>query len=139
MYSPSHPIPTQRQSVRVGSEESVCRAPCPAASWKAVDFEVFGQVIAAGKLLFADDALVWFHSRVGAPVSGELVRPREPVRSKTENVIHESYEARSLEQNALLYFGFYVFLFHNHSQSMLSPNFTKEFDCAILKYSCFYS
>ena len=72
------PFPAQRQSVKVGSEESVCRASCPAASWKAVDFEVFRQVIAAGELLLADDALVRLHSGVGAPVSGQLVGPGEP-------------------------------------------------------------
>lgn len=76
---PATPLSAQRQSVRVGSEESVCRAPCPAASWKAVDFEVFRQVIAAGKFLLADDALVRFHSGVGAPVSGQLVGAGEPV------------------------------------------------------------
>lgn len=72
-----HPPPPSLASVsvRVGSEESVCRAACPAASWKAVDFEVFRQVIAAGKLLLADDALVWLHSGVGAAVSGQLVGP----------------------------------------------------------------
>lgn len=42
----------------------VGRATCPAASWKAVHFEVFGQVIAASKLLLTHDALVWFHSGV---------------------------------------------------------------------------
>lgn len=85
---PPTPTPTlaQRQSVRAGSEESVCRAPCPAASWKAVDFEVFRQVIAAGKLLLAHDALVWFHSGVGAAVSGELVGPGEPAGKKSQDV-----------------------------------------------------
>lgn len=59
------------------SRQSVCGAACPAASRKAVDFEVFGQVIAAGKLLLADDALVWLHSGVGATVAGQLVRAGE--------------------------------------------------------------
>lgn len=77
---PPNPLLFCKASVRQsgGSKESVCRASCPAASWKAVDFEVFGQVITAGKLLLADDALVWFHSGVGATVSGQLVRSREP-------------------------------------------------------------
>lgn len=52
-----------------------------------MDFEVFGQVIAAGKLLFADDALVWFHSRVGAPVSGQLVGPGKPERRRGRSVL----------------------------------------------------
>lgn len=39
---------------------------------------MFRQVIAAGKLLFADDALVWLHSGVGAAVAGQLIRPGEP-------------------------------------------------------------
>lgn len=67
-----HSLPPQLcQPARAGSEGSICRASCPAASWKAVDFEVFRQVIAAGELLLADDALVRFHSRVGAAVSGD--------------------------------------------------------------------
>ena len=61
---------------------SVCRASCPTASWKAVDFEVFRQVIAAGKLLLAHDALVRLHPRMGAAVSGQLVGPGEPVGRK---------------------------------------------------------
>lgn len=55
------------------SAGSVCGAHSPAASWKAVDFDVFGQVIAAGKLLLADGTLIRLHSRVRAPVSGEFV------------------------------------------------------------------
>lgn len=43
---------------------SVCSARCPAASWKAMDFDVFGQVIAAGKFLLADGALVGLNSRM---------------------------------------------------------------------------
>lgn len=46
---------------------------------------MFRQVIAAGELLLADDALVRFHSRVGAAVSGELVGPRKPARNKTRS------------------------------------------------------
>ncbi|MED6279872.1 hypothetical protein CHARACLAT_005160 [Characodon lateralis] len=60
------------------SERSVYRASCPAASWKSMNFEVFRQVITAGKLLLADNALVWLYPRVGAAVSGKLVRPGEP-------------------------------------------------------------
>lgn len=43
-----------------------------------MDFEVFRQVIAAGKLLLTDDALVRFYSRVGAPMSGQLIGPGKP-------------------------------------------------------------
>lgn len=43
---------------------SVCSACCPAASWKAMDFDVFGQVIAPGKFLFTDEALVGLNSRM---------------------------------------------------------------------------
>lgn len=39
---------------------------------------MFGQVIAAGELLLADDALVWLDPRVGTAVAGELVRAGEP-------------------------------------------------------------
>ncbi len=50
-----------------------------------MDFEVFRQVIAAGKLLLADDALVWFHSGVGASVTGQLIRPGEPAGRETQD------------------------------------------------------
>lgn len=77
-HSPSHSQRCRPPERRVGSSrQSVCGAACPAASRKAVDFEVFGQVIAAGKLLLADDALVWLHSGVGATVAGQLVRAGE--------------------------------------------------------------
>lgn len=58
---------------RVGGGGLVGRATCPAASWKAVHFEVFGQVIAASKLLLTHDALVWLHSGVRAPVPRQLI------------------------------------------------------------------
>lgn len=49
---------------------------------------MFRQVIAAGKLLLADDALVRLHSGVGAPVSGQLVGPGEPgEKGRTRDVI----------------------------------------------------
>ena len=50
---------------------------------------MFRQVIASGKLLLADDALVWFHPGVGAAVSGQLVRPGEPGGKETQDVIHQ--------------------------------------------------
>lgn len=59
---------------------SVCSANCPADSWKTVDFDVFGQVVAAGKLLLAHLTLVRFDTRVGPPVSGQLVRSGKPER-----------------------------------------------------------
>lgn len=48
-----------------------------------MDLEVFGEVIAAGKFLLADDALVRLDPGVGATVAGELVRAGEPVVMKT--------------------------------------------------------
>lgn len=52
-----------------------------------MDFEVFRQVITAGKLLLADNALVGFYARVGTAVSGELIRPGEPARIQKQDVI----------------------------------------------------
>lgn len=69
------------------SVESVCRAACSATSWKAMDFEVFRQVITAGKLLLADNALVRFYARVGTAMTGELIRPGEPARIGNQDVI----------------------------------------------------
>lgn len=66
---------------------SVRRAACSAAFWKAVDFEVFWQMIAAGKLLLADNALVGFYARVGTAVSGELIGSGEPARIRKQDVI----------------------------------------------------
>lgn len=50
-----------------------------------MDFEVLGQVIAAGKLLLADDALVRLDPGVGAAVAGQLVRAGEPA-GRTDHV-----------------------------------------------------
>lgn len=61
-HAHSLPFPHVCQAARAGSEGSICRASCPAASWKAVDFEVFRQVITASKLLLTDYTLVRFHS-----------------------------------------------------------------------------
>lgn len=58
---------------------SVCSSRCPVASWKAMDFDVFGQVIAAGKFLLAHGTLVGLNSRVRPAVSRQLVRPGESV------------------------------------------------------------
>lgn len=62
----------------------VCRAARSAAPRETVDFEVLRQVIAAGKLLLADDALVGLDARVGPAVSGELVGPGEPAGIRGE-------------------------------------------------------
>ena len=45
-------------------------------------FDVFGQVVAAGKLLLAHGALVGLDPRVRAAVARELVRPGEPATRK---------------------------------------------------------
>lgn len=60
------------------TSRSVYRANCVTDAWKTMDFDVFGQVVAAGKLLLAHLALVWLDTRVGPPMSGQLVRPGEP-------------------------------------------------------------
>lgn len=39
-------------------------------AWEPVDFDMFGQVVAAGKLLLTHLALVRLDPRVGPPVSG---------------------------------------------------------------------
>lgn len=52
---------------------SVCGANRPADPREAVHFDVFGQVVAAGELLLAHLTLVGFDTRVGTPVSGQLV------------------------------------------------------------------
>lgn len=52
---------------------SVCGANRPADPREAVHFDVFGQVVAAGELLLAHLTLVGFDTRVGPPVSGQLV------------------------------------------------------------------
>lgn len=69
------------------SLESVYRAACSATSRKAMDFEVFRQVITAGKLLLADNALVRLYARVGTAMTGELIRPGEPARIGNQDVI----------------------------------------------------
>lgn len=58
------------RSVHGGSWGSVGGAHCPTASWKSVDFDVFGQVVTAGKLLVTSGALIGLQTRVGATVSG---------------------------------------------------------------------
>lgn len=57
---------------------SVCGANRPADPREAVHFDVFGQVVAAGELLLAHLTLVGFDTRVGPPMSGQLVRSGEP-------------------------------------------------------------
>lgn len=54
-----------------------------------MDLEVLGEVIAAGKLLLADDALVRLDSGVGATVAGQLVRAGEPAVAKTVTTVHQ--------------------------------------------------
>lgn len=54
----------------MGSVRRACR---PAASWKAMDLDVFGQVITAGEFLLTDRTLVRLHSRVRASVARQLV------------------------------------------------------------------
>lgn len=66
-------------SVVGGCIGSVCSSRCPVASWKAMDFDVFGQVIAAGKFLLAHGTLVRLNSRVRPAVTRQLVRPGESV------------------------------------------------------------
>lgn len=61
-----------------GQSRSVYRANGAADAWKTVDFDVFGQVVTAGKLLLTHLALVRLDTRVGPPMSGQLVRPGEP-------------------------------------------------------------
>ncbi len=68
-------------SMAGGCVGSVCSARCPAASWKAMDFDVFGQVIAAGKFLLTDRALVGLNSRVRPAMPWQLVRPGESART----------------------------------------------------------
>lgn len=55
------------------TSQSVYEANRATDAWKTVDFDVFGQVVAAGKLLLTHLALVWLDTRVGPPVSGQLV------------------------------------------------------------------
>lgn len=64
------------------SGASVCRANCPAVSWKTVDFDVFWQVVTAGELLLTNWTLVGFDTWVWAPVSGQLVWPGKPKEKK---------------------------------------------------------
>lgn len=52
-----------------------------------MDFEVFRQVITAGKLLLADNALVRLYTRMGTAMAGELIRPGEPARIENQDVI----------------------------------------------------
>lgn len=52
-----------------------------------MDFEVFRQVITAGKLLLTDNALVRLYARVGTAMTGELIRPGEPARIGDQDVI----------------------------------------------------
>lgn len=44
-------------------------------------------MIAAGKRLLADNALVGFYARVGTAVSGELIGSGEPARIQKQDVI----------------------------------------------------
>lgn len=67
-----------------GSRWLVGRANCPTASRKPMDFDVFWQMVAAGKLLLAHWTLVGFDPRVGPPVSGQFVWAGKPVRTKTK-------------------------------------------------------
>lgn len=45
------------------------------------------QVVAAGEPLLTHQALVGLHSRVGAPVSGQLVGPGKPERRRGRSVL----------------------------------------------------
>lgn len=57
---------------------SVCRANCPAVSWKTVDFDVFWEVVTAGEFLLTHWTLVWLDTWVGPPVSRQFVWPGKP-------------------------------------------------------------
>lgn len=46
---------------------------------------MFGQVVTAGKLLLAERTLVGLDARVRAAVAGQLVRAREPWRTRQEH------------------------------------------------------
>lgn len=55
-----------------------------------MNFDVFGQVVTAGELLLAHLTLIWFDTRVGTPVSRQLVGPGKPEKMKRS--FHESEE-----------------------------------------------
>lgn len=87
-------IPSDPRDV---SRASVCWANCPAASWKTVDFDVFWQVVTAGKLLLTYKTLVGLDPRVGPAVSRQLIRPWKPGRKKRFFFVFDTNKLRKSE------------------------------------------
>ena len=86
LYESDPSIPINPSDV---SRASVCWASCPTASWKTMDFDVFWQVVTAGKLLLTYRTLVGFDPRVGPPVPRKLIRPWKPGRKKKRCLIFD--------------------------------------------------
>ena len=103
LYESDPSIPRVPRDPSDASRASVCCANCPTASWKAVDFDVFWQVVAAGKLLLTDRTLVGFDPWVGAPVSGQLIRPGKPGRKKRRRGFRVSHHENHKRHNTWLW------------------------------------